>query len=211
MGIDRLKENLARLFLGRVSTHSRPLSIDAPELKSAKRRVEHHPLRAPERVLGTMMFGATMDSRVFGGVLPSEKTVEVIRPQTPVLRAKKPAVAGRRTGSFARPGVKKVNFIRVLAKKDFKRITGLPQERESRLHFARTRLSLREGEIPLALFWPLIHDSVIKTVLNRDRGTLLIWYNPYSRAFSPEALLLVRRLGPGGGTEWRWTGLKMQR
>ena len=211
MDLDRIRENLARLFLGRVLVRSRSSGMETPETKNVKRTVETHPLRPPARALGTLMYGAVMDSKVFGGVLPFKETAGRVKARLFPLQAGRTGVWGWQFDAFGTAAVKSIKFCGVRVQKDLNKTLTLPQERESRLPFTRGKLPLREGEIPLAFFWPLIQDGVLKSVLNKEKGALLVWYNPHSRAFFPGGLLLVRRLGPGGGMEWRWTGLKSQR
>ena len=81
MELDRIRENLARLFLGRVSVRFSPACIGAPEVKTIKRAVELRILRPPARVVGTVMAGAAMDSLVSGG-LPFRETVFGVRRET---------------------------------------------------------------------------------------------------------------------------------
>ena len=60
------------------------------------------------------------------------------------------------------------------------------------------------GVAVLAWYGPLIEGAVVKLALNRQRGTLFIWYNPRSRHFKPAGLFLARRLGAGAKPEWLW-------
>jgi hypothetical protein len=79
----------------------------------------------------------------------------------------------------------------------------LPQERSNRLHW-QTVKPAKEGEMLLAWFGPIVQDAVVKMTLNKQHGTLLIWYNPTSRHFESKGLYLSRRLGVRGDFEWRW-------
>lgn len=211
MELDRIRENLARLFLGRVSVRFSPACIGSPEVKTIKRAVELRTLRPPARVVGTVMAGAAMDSLVSGGALPFRETVLGVKARNFPVRVAPSVARGWKCGIFGRAAVKSVKFSQIVTRKNLKKALHLPQERESRLFFARGKLPPGKQEIPLAFFWPLIQDGVVKSVLNKEKGTLFVWYNPHSRAFFPGGLLLLRRLGPGGGTEWRWTGLKRPR
>ena len=211
MDLDRIRENLARIFLGRVTVRSRPAGIATPEMKTVKRTVETRPLRPPARAMGTLMLGGAMGARVSGGVLPFPGTAPKVNSRLLPMGTGAPSVRGWSNALLGEAAVKKFKFSGAVARKDLKKALSLPQERMNRLRFVRGKLPLREGEIPLAYFWPLIREGVVKSALNKEKGALLVWYNPHSRAFFPDGLFLARRLGPGGGMEWRWTGLKRQR
>lgn len=211
MDLDRIRENLARLFLGRVTVRSRPADIAAPEMKTVKRTVETHPLRPPARAMGTLMLGGAIDSKVSGGVLPFPGTAPKVKSRLLPIGTNSLSIRGWSNVLLGEAAVKKFKFSSAVVRKDLKKILPLPQERINRLRFVRGKLPLREGEIPLAYFWPLIREGVVKSALNKEKGALLVWYNPHSRAFFSDGLFLARRLGPGGGMEWRWTGLKRQR
>ncbi|HPR90127.1 MAG TPA: hypothetical protein PLD93_01700 [Synergistaceae bacterium] len=62
---------------------------------------------------------------------------------------------------------------------------------------------LKKGEVLLALYCPILEDGVLKSVLNKERGTLLVWYNP-RRAWKARSLFLVRDFSSGGSLEWKW-------
>ena len=84
-----------------------------------------------------------------------------------------------------------------------KRASLIPQEKENRLSWLKERPK-RPGEIILAWFGPIIEDALVKLALNKQRGTLLIWYNPHSRRFNPRGLYLYRRLGLKEKPGWQW-------
>jgi hypothetical protein len=206
--LDRLREGFARLFLGRVNVRSHLPARGGAEPKSLKRTVAVLPLRPPRRVLGTVLYGASMESKISGSTLPLPETTGRASPQKVSLSVRSPDVFGWRSEAFARKPLGRITPLGVLAKKGLKKAAGLPQERENRLFFARGSFPSREGEIPLAFFFPVIRDGVAKSILNKEKGTLLLWYNSYSRAFSSRGLLLVRLLRQGGGLEWRWTEIE---
>jgi hypothetical protein len=84
-----------------------------------------------------------------------------------------------------------------------KRVAVLPQERTNRLQWQPVRPK-KEGEMILAWYGPVIEEAVVKLTLNKQQGTLLIWYNPQSRRFDPKGIYLYRRLGIHGEFQWRW-------
>ena len=209
MDLDRLRENIARLFLGRVSVRSWRPGENIVETRFLKRKAVVRPLRPPRRVLGTALYGAAMASRISGGPLPLPETTQKARPKKMALSVLPPAVYGWKREETAGKTPGKVDPLRAApARRGLRLIMGLPQERENRLLHARGKIPSREGEIPLAFFYPVIQDGVAKSILNKEKGTLLVWYNSYSRAFSSRGLLLVRLLRQGGGLEWRWTEIQ---
>ena len=115
------------------------------------------------------------------------------------------SVKGERINRYAPREIisKKVTPLRVVARQDLKRATLIPQEKENRLPWLKERPK-RPGEIILAWFGPIIEDALVKLALNKQRGTLLIWYNPHSRRFNPRGLYLYRRLGLKEKPGWQW-------
>jgi hypothetical protein len=207
--LDRLRENIARLFLGKVSVRSWHPERGGVETRSLKRKTNAHALRPPRRVLGTVLYGAAMESMVSGGVLPLPEMAERARPEKITLSVRPPSVYGwRREETGGRTPGKMEPLKTGPARKGLRLAAGLPQERENRLPHARGKIRSREGEISLAFYYPVIQDGVAKSILNKEKGTLLVWYNSYSRAFSSRGLLLVRLLRQGGGLEWRWTEIQ---
>ena len=98
----------------------------------------------------------------------------------------------------------RMSLVRSVRPRDgLRRVLALPQERGNRLtaRIPRPRLP---GVAVLAWYDPLIEGAVVKLALNRQRGTLFIWYNPRSRHFKPAGLFLARRLGAGAKPEWLW-------
>ena len=88
--------------------------------------------------------------------------------------------------------------------KPLKQIQALPQERVNLLKFQKKRPNVANNEMILAWYWPIVDKSVIKLVLNKQRGTLLIWYSSSSRQNKARGVYLIRRLGFGEKPEWRW-------
>ena len=85
-----------------------------------------------------------------------------------------------------------------------KQVQALPQERKNQLKFLKNKPKTAANEIILAWYGPIVEGAVIKLALNKQRGTLLIWYNPGSRKLKAGSVYLVRRLGLGEKPEWRW-------
>lgn len=85
-----------------------------------------------------------------------------------------------------------------------KQLQALPQERPNILGLIRKRPELAKGEVVLACYGPIVEGSVLKLVLNKQQGTLLVWYKSGSRQLKAKNVYLIRRLGLGEKPEWRW-------
>ena len=85
-----------------------------------------------------------------------------------------------------------------------KKMQAMPIELANKLKFNRNRIAVAKNEAVLAWYWPIVDKAVIKLALNKQRGTLLVWYNPDSRHAKTRGLYLIRKLGLGEKPEWRW-------
>ncbi|MBQ7268129.1 MAG: hypothetical protein IJR11_07190 [Synergistaceae bacterium] len=85
-----------------------------------------------------------------------------------------------------------------------KQLQSVPQERANILKFIKKRPELAKGEVVLACYGPIVEGSVLKLVLNKQQGTLLVWYKSGSRQLKAKNVYLIRRLGLGEKPEWRW-------
>lgn len=86
-----------------------------------------------------------------------------------------------------------------------KQIQAMPQERKNMLKFQKKRPNIANNEMLLAWYGPIVEGAVEKLVLNKQRGTLLIWYKPSSRQIKARGVYLIRRLGMSSKPEWRWS------
>ena len=85
-----------------------------------------------------------------------------------------------------------------------KQLQALPQERENVLKYMKKRPETLRNEVILACYGPIVEGGVLKLALNKQRGTLLVWYKAGSRQLKAKYAYLIRRLGLGGKPEWRW-------
>ena len=83
------------------------------------------------------------------------------------------------------------------------RIANFPIYRKNRLNFIKNPPKIEKATI-LALFSPIFRDSVIKTVLDKSSGNLLVWYERKRVSGEPQHLLLVRVFGAKEPLEWIW-------
>ena len=123
------------------------------------------------------------------------------------LAGKMPKSHNHRIKKFVKEDVK--THRHVLAKKPktwtlLKQIQALPQERENVLKYMKKRPEALRGEVLLACYGPIVEGGVLKLALNKQRGTLLVWYKAGSRQLKAKYAYLVRRLGLGEKPEWRW-------
>ncbi len=85
-----------------------------------------------------------------------------------------------------------------------KKAQSLPIELQNKLKQQKNRPAVSRNEMILAWYWPIVDGAVIKLALNKQRGTLLVWYDPRSRKYKARGVYLIRRLGAGEKPEWRW-------
>lgn len=185
-----LKDYFYRHFLGRVKVKRFSPAMTPAQILTLKRTVETHPIRTQMKVAGSVFLtykNVTCSSRGFRFAAQMVRT--------------KGAKIARYVPEEIR--VRALPKIRSKVREGTKRAAVLPQERTNRLQWQSVRPK-KNGEMILAWYGPLIEDAVVKLTLNKQQGTLLIWYNPQSRRFDPKGIYLYRRLGVGRDFEWRW-------
>lgn len=87
----------------------------------------------------------------------------------------------------------------------------LPQVRKNRIISFRSGGFWGKGTIPIALFYPIIKDKVLKLVLSKKEGVLLVWYSKESEKDEPYCLFLCRKIDKGTEQSdilWQWVPLK---
>jgi hypothetical protein len=164
--------------------------VSAPKVLSFKRVAATHPIRTQMKVTGSTFLahdGIACSSRGFrfAAQLVKTKGAKIARYTSEAIE------------THTRPKLK------TKARADIKRVAILPQERANRLQWQTVR-PRKEGEMILAWFGPIVEEAIVKLTLNKQQGTLLIWYNPQSRRFDSKGLYLYKRLGIQGKLEWRW-------
>ena len=85
-----------------------------------------------------------------------------------------------------------------------KQIQSVPLELPNVIKSMKKRPESLRNEAVLACYGPIVEGGVLKLALNKQRGTLLVWYKPGSRQLKAKYVYLIRRLGLGGKPEWRW-------
>lgn len=190
MSLAEIREYFSRHFLGRVRVNRCDPPLPPPVCHVLRRTVETHPIRTRMRVLSAELFSVGSMSCSHRGFRFSSQLVQVRGSR--ITRYVPQEIAVGRMSPLS---------VRVLS--DLRRAFKLPQERENRLQWQRSR-PRAPGEMILAWYGPIVEGAVVKLALNKQRGTLLIWYNPQSRHFNPRGLYLYRRLGKDEKPEWRW-------
>ncbi len=85
-----------------------------------------------------------------------------------------------------------------------KQIQNLPQERRNILKLQKTKPKVADNEMILACYGPIVEGAVERLVLNKQQGTLFVWYSSSSRQRKARNVYLIRRLGMNAKPEWRW-------
>jgi hypothetical protein len=185
-----LKDYFCRHFLGRVEVKRFSLAIAPSHVLSLKRTVETHPIRTQMKVSGSALL-------VYKNIACSSRG---FRFAAQLIKTKGAKIRRYARGEMR---VRTLPKLKLKVREGMKRAAILPQERTNRLQWQLVRPK-KEGEMILAWYGPVIEEAVVKLTLNKQQGTLLIWYNPQSRRFDPKGIYLYRRLGIHGNFEWRW-------
>ena len=85
-----------------------------------------------------------------------------------------------------------------------KQIQNLPQERRNILKLQKKKPKVADNEMILACYGPIVEGAVERLVLNKQQGTLFVWYSASSRQRKDRNVYLIRRLGMNAKPEWRW-------
>ncbi len=191
-----LRDFIASRVLRRVDVYRiDDFSVDPPETVSIKKRVDVVRLKPeiPCEVSRPFEFSEITEKMKANAVNVK-------------LAGKMPKSHNYRIKRFVKEDVRTHSF--QFAKKPktwslLKQVQALPQERMNVLKYIKRPETLR-GEVILACYGPIVEGGVLKLALNKQRGTLLVWYKAGSRQLKAKYAYLIRRLGLGGKPEWRW-------
>lgn len=171
-------------------------SVEPPETHRVMDRPQTHSMR-PELSVGI--------SRPFDFFALMEK---MKRPAVNVaLTGRKATAKNYRIKRYVKEDVRTHTYQLVRKPKThtlLKQIQAMPQERENILKYMKKRPETLKGEMILACYGPIVEGAVLKLVLNKQRGTLLVWYKSGSRRLKAGYVYLIRRLGLGAKPEWCW-------
>lgn len=183
-----IKEKARRFFLGRTGVYTISAGVKKLNVNSVKRTVSTSPVRTEVSVLDSHIVnwsrepakGQRLDlfissPQVRGGILPF---FEMIKPGKLPLLSRQVQVHE--------------------AKEDMLKI---PQTRSNR---AATLPDKFKKKGIIAFFYPLIQDCVVKSVLEKESGTLHVWYNQNCRKKRGQVLCLVSDVGKSPPLSWRW-------
>ncbi|MCL2767150.1 MAG: hypothetical protein FWE49_00240 [Synergistaceae bacterium] len=193
-----IRKYFSRYFLGRIPVHSFCFSMHKMNVLNLNRNIEVYKGVAKARIISPLQFSCGKLACVNSSMKMKSLSAKI---------------KGDKIKSYA-PGEiksKEVSLkIAVHLRKWRKQFALLPQERRNRLSFIPINERVTEkNEFNLAYFQPIIHDNVSKLVLNKQNGSLFIWYNSINRSFDPKGLYMYKRLGDKD-IDWRWIEIGSQ-
>lgn len=189
-----IRDFLARTLTGNIKVYSiDDFSMDKPEVKKLNSRVK------TEKIKPEIDISVTTSPNFTRKIKTSAENVDIsaLKVKTRNYTIKRYVKQDVRVHKFSLN--KKARTYSPL-----KQVQALPQERKNMLKFVKNRPKVAANEMLLAWYGPIVEGAVIKLALNKQRGTLLVWYNPGSRKLKAGSVYLIRRLGLGAKPEWRW-------
>ena len=191
-----IRKYFSRCFLGRIPVYS--VHIDEHKINAIKlnRNIRVFGKAVKARIIAPLRFNCDKLPCVSSGMSIKKMFAKIF---------------GDRIKSYT-PGEIKAKGIslRIAVKlcRWHKEFSLLPQERRNRLSFIhKNERIINENELNLAYFQPIMHDNVAKLVLNKQNGSLLIWYNSISKNSSPKGLYMYKHFGDKD-VDWRWVETK---
>ncbi|MBP8784824.1 MAG: hypothetical protein KBH12_05020 [Synergistaceae bacterium] len=200
-----IAQKLSRLFLGRIRVRSLdPFhEREATVIHTHRRPLEIMRMRADPRV-GSACFVAwkNQKARSAGSLLGKLGEIKTKQISLALKGGNVKAIPlNQQEGKVKKISLKLQRAKRV--RHGLMRIANFPIYRKNRLNFIKNPPKIEKATI-LALFSPIFRDSVIKTVLDKSSGNLLVWYERKRVSGEPQHLLLVRVFGAKEPLEWIW-------
>ena len=196
MAFDAMRKFLARSITGRVKVYKiEDFNIEPPEIKKLKKSVEVTHYKPEIKISVSKPFDFDKEIKC------NAKNFNFSR-DYPLAKVSKYKIK-----KYVKQDVKVQKFSlnkKLRIWKPLKQIQALPQERKNMLKLQKNKPKVAVNEAILAWYWPIVDKAVIKLVLDKQRGTLLVWYSPTSRQHKARGVYLIRRLGIGEKPEWRW-------
>ena len=194
MPLEGVRDFIARRVVGDVKVYCiDDFRMEPPEIIKTQRRVETSSMRPQIKIEAAKPFNF-------------EKKIECTAKHVKFLT--KPVQARNvKIKRFIKQDVKtqKLSFSKkIKTYSQLKEVQALPQERQNVIKLQKKKPNTASNEMILACYGPIVEGAVEKIVLNKQRGTLLIWYKKGSRQFKASFVYLIRRLGMGSKPEWRW-------
>ena len=191
-----MRKFLARQLVRPVNVYQiEDFNVDPPELHRLTQRVDTHSVKPEMQISVSKPFDFENNKIKCKATRLNFAANEVVK--THKYKIKK----------FTKKDVKTHNLSfnkKIRTWKLLKQIQALPQERPNILKLQKKRINVADNEMILAWYWPIVDKAVLKLALNKQRGTLLVWYTPGSRHNKARGVYLIRRLGLGEKPEWRW-------
>lgn len=195
MAFDSVRNFLARHVMKRLNVYRiEDFNMDPPEVIKLRRRVDTYSVKPGVKINLSKPFDFERKIKCGSARLDFSALEKIKTKKYKIKRYTKQDVKAHNL-SFN----KKIRTWKLL-----KQIQALPQERQSMLKFQKNRINVASNEMILAWYWPIVDKAVLKLALDKQRGTLLIWYKPGSRQNTARGVYLIRRLGIGEKPEWRW-------
>jgi hypothetical protein len=187
-----VKDYIYRHFLGKITVHCFPLDVPPPSVAKLRTSVEVMAGHSKARVIAPIHLAPDKLSCSNGGFRVGKLIF---------------AVYGARIAKYASGEIQARRLktkISLEVREGKKRLSQLPQERQNRLNFLPAeKRGIWENEIILAYFSPIVAADVVKIALNKQRGSLVLWYNAKGRHFDAKGLFMCKRLG-ARESQWHW-------
>ena len=165
MAFDAMRKFLARSITGRVKVYKiEDFNIEPPEIKKLKKSVEvtHYKPKIKISVSKPFDFDKEIKCSAKNFNFSNYSSVKVNK---------------YKIKQYTKHDIKIQKFSlnkKLRIWKPLKQIQALPQERKNMLKFQKKRPNVAVNEAILAWYWPIVDKAVIKLVLDKQRGTLLV-------------------------------------
>jgi hypothetical protein len=195
--LSSIGRKLSRLFLGRIVVRKvgEPHREEPPAIMTHFRSISTSPIRNVPRV-GAALFVKWKSTRAItaGSLLGAQLTRHFHVNAVPLTR-----MEGVNVLRYE-PRIKK----RAAARSGMRRIRRSPQTRQNRLNYLKIQPKFEKASL-LALYSPLFHDKVKKSVLDKSSGNLIFWYDDERVKLGDRYHLLLLRVFDGGEPlKWVW-------
>jgi len=192
--LEEIRENLSRLFAGRIRVRSLPSRWAKVASLTPVRRDTINVERLDNRQNTPVMRSLAAEWRHIHPRRMNLALAGSVKIRSAPLEVHPPLTKGSLSFGIS-PTIKNAT----------ERMKFLPQVRGNRVRYLKERPFV-EGSGLIALFSPIIKDALLREVLERERGVLFIWYDVSSDAALPYMLALFRRLDVSQGDifSWRW-------
>jgi hypothetical protein len=191
-----IRKYFSRYFLGRIPVHSYCFNEHKIDILKLRRNIKAYKAVVKARIISPLKIAYGKLACVSSGMKMKKSFAKVMGDR----------IKNYTSGNIKAKGISLKTVVKLREWR--KKFALLPQERRNRLSFiSKDERIINKNELNLAYFQPIIHDNVIKLILNKQNGSLFIWYNSISRSFDPKGLYMCKRLG-NKDIDWRWVDIK---